>query len=276
MAISVRKKTNEREWRCKIWSRNQPHMFAKSNTQAELPQDFWNCILIKLTLSFNSINFYTWSIGRGGRMLQKRANYMFLNFVSLRGLVKIIWNLKLENEVNDKHVLFSSKLFLQIIQMIWITNSTCSIWWTFSFCKALYMIVLHSLMLLNCGFNLNFFLVILGKSSSSLGVILSNKALMIDEGVRHFLYFCREYNKKIGLQWKYGLEYKKVRTGLAPPSCGISLRPSAVLCLLALYTRNQMFQNSCHLYGDLMEPMTFSSRRDYLGTKINLSITAKW
>ena len=92
-------------------------MFAKSNTQAELPQDFWNCILIKLTLSFNSINFYTWSIGRGGRMLQKRANYMFLSFVSLRGLVKIIWNLKLENEVNDKHVLFSKCVWLKTVDV---------------------------------------------------------------------------------------------------------------------------------------------------------------
>ena len=77
---------------------------------------------------------------------------------------------------------------------------------------------------------LTLFLLLDESKYQPLGVILSNKAPMM-EGVRHFLYFWREYNKKTGWRWKYRLEYKKVRSGLL----GITSLPASIR--LRLYYR---------------------------------------
>ena len=80
---------------------------------------------------------------------------------------------------------------------------------------------------------LTLFLLLDESKYQPLGVNLSNKAPMM-EGVWHFLYFWREYKKKTGRRWKYGLEYKKVRSGLlalTSPPASISLRLYYRACL---------------------------------------------
>ena len=65
------------------------------------------------------------------------------------------------------------------------------------------------------------------------GVILSNAALMM-EGVRHFLYFCREYNKKTGGgRESTGLSTKKYEpawTGSSASASSCTIPACPILC----------------------------------------------
>ena len=200
------------------------------------------------TLFSISISCSQWVEGRG-RMLQKRANYVFSQFGnSLKREAKLglygIWSNRI-NTVNfwnllcNKHGHFSDRKYtlvgkfskrnldsfgmLKKVQTLVFDDPAHSTkHWLNSASSCTWAVMLLTL-----------FLLLDESKYQPLGVILSNKAPMM-EGVRHFLYFWREYKKKTGRRWKYGLEYKKVRSGLlalTSPPASISLRLYYRACL---------------------------------------------